>query len=1063
MVKNMAEINSQTISVGNPTLNREFFIKNNSNIGKQATAILGNAVLGQPFVPDFSSNFNSTVNLQNEYFNAFSTKNGSYIENALQFDRNIIPYLSAYSVLSNGGQLNFTRLAGLDLAQKDPGNPNYAGLKPGFLIDPTQKIYACYLELQRAPARVNQFNYNLLSTNNVERVLVGYILTAKNVTLSVSLGETINDEKIFKLIITGATNLSTETNTFSQFTVQENIKSAAYDNVIFSFNKRNHDNFFWKNVLNLNELRLDEFGYTFIYYKDVMNDILDSYTINDCKLVNISNVPNIKNFQQEFKYANTPWIVSQGFYSLNELSDRRDLRHRVKKLFRIHAINPGKYSNQLGIKITPRTLNNHLEYASFDLHLINTRTDTTIFEFNNLDLNQDSVNFIGRVIGTQFTYFDLATRRIVTQGEYLQQNPWIRVELSNEVLSGNLKLNTIPAGFLGYNRLNDITDGSNTVKSNYLNYVACTQMDLDSDTLFEKHTWGKNFKNIEVIRINRDNRKKKFNAAFKKKIDNQNFSETIVQSIDYYNRIHYSYYNQDLVQDRATYNEEYLNQYFFESNSSNILTHQYDDMFHLEKIYLLNEKKENNYLQRWDLAKYQHDGNSIKNLIFPASIVKNSLFPIQASVDTIKEIFYYFTINQKSITKSFDENYNSEYARVDSIEEVNFFDDQTSVLSFSLNLTGGFDGLNMFDENEFAITDIGLNNSKYLRELYKIGLDIINQETNGQNEIIYLPEIYQPEIVEYATQLISQNGYSMLLLDKPLMNNADEIIYCKNLLSLPDSSPESDFSGYLKWAFKKYVYKYSTANINVEEQDKINIVNTLQSAKYNQTLSQVSSYMNYCLCEINNTVDTTLINDGITRNIVLPAGVMAVSILSNYSNNINNMRNPISNVFVTNIGSIMLKNVYCNLINYDNPAMQSNIQLINLLQNNFFYIDLKNRLNTYTFFSNKTHAFTSNNPPVLSRLNIRNILCNLKRTIKLASLLLLFEQIKSQKEVLKRLNLLYTSILISFQNRGEIAEFKIKLDEESTTTEDLLNNLLRGAIFVKFRGQSNIEIVKFEI
>jgi hypothetical protein len=221
--------------------------------------------------------------------------------------------------------------------------------------------------------------------------------------------------------------------------------------------------------------------------------------------------------------------------------------------------------------------------------------------------------------------------------------------------------------------------------------------------------------------------------------------------------------------------------------------------------------------------------------------------------------------------------------------------------------------------------------------------------------------------------------------------------------------------------------------------------------------------MNYCLCEINNTVDTTLINDGITRNIVLPAGVMAVSILSNYSNNINNMRNPISNVFVTNIGSIMLKNVYCNLINYDNPAMQSNIQLINLLQNNFFYIDLKNRLNTYTFFSNKTHAFNSNNPPVLSRLNIRNILCNLKRTIKLASLLLLFEQIKSQKEVLKRLNLLYTSILISFQNRGEIAEFKIKLDEESTTTEDLLNNLLRGAIFVKFRGQSNIEIVKFEI
>ena len=76
-------------------------------------------------------------------------------------------------------------------------------------------------------------------------------------------------------------------------------------------------------------------------------------------------------------------------------------------------------------------------FRSFHIHLIDKKGENKIYEFNNLNLNPDSQDFIGRVIGTARKYYDHDIKRIVEEGDYAIQNPWIRVEISEQVINLN--------------------------------------------------------------------------------------------------------------------------------------------------------------------------------------------------------------------------------------------------------------------------------------------------------------------------------------------------------------------------------------------------------------------------------------------------------------------------------------------------------------------------------------------------------------------------------------------------------------------------------------------------
>ena len=133
-------------------------------------------------------------------------------------------------------------------------------------------------------------------------------------------------------------------------------------------------------------------------------------------------------------------------------------------LFKLYALDDGEAGNdRFRILISNiRTGINQSDYGSFDLSLEAFDSDPvngeTLIAWKRLSLDPDSKNFIGRVIGDRHVYYDFDReankQRLIEEGEYEVRNNYVRVELHNNVSSGLIPSNTLVAGFGNYTTLN---------------------------------------------------------------------------------------------------------------------------------------------------------------------------------------------------------------------------------------------------------------------------------------------------------------------------------------------------------------------------------------------------------------------------------------------------------------------------------------------------------------------------------------------------------------------------------------------------------------------------------
>lgn len=138
-------------------------------------------------------------------------------------------------------------------------------------------------------------------------------------------------------------------------------------------------------------------------------------------------------YSAEYTNAITPWIVS------------RVIGGTVRNLFKVHTVSDGDSSNrEVKISIANIDINNN----RFDLivrryeYNDGVAIGTSGYErFSNLELNESSNNYIGRVIGT-------------TDKVYEQVSKYITIEMAESVPS-----NTVPAGFRGYSLRNSTISG----------------------------------------------------------------------------------------------------------------------------------------------------------------------------------------------------------------------------------------------------------------------------------------------------------------------------------------------------------------------------------------------------------------------------------------------------------------------------------------------------------------------------------------------------------------------------------------------------------------------------
>ena len=134
-----------------------------------------------------------------------------------------------------------------------------------------------------------------------------------------------------------------------------------------------------------------------------------------------------------------------------------------RPLFKVVALNePGDWSNRnikISIQDIKRSPDNDSDYGTFSVvvrHLSDSDNVVRVLEqFNNCDLNPDSLNYLGRKIGTKYTSWSSTERRYVEYGDWNNVSKYIRVDINSDVDAGLTSADLLPFGFQGIVKYKD--------------------------------------------------------------------------------------------------------------------------------------------------------------------------------------------------------------------------------------------------------------------------------------------------------------------------------------------------------------------------------------------------------------------------------------------------------------------------------------------------------------------------------------------------------------------------------------------------------------------------------
>ena len=154
-------------------------------------------------------------------------------------------------------------------------------------------------------------------------------------------------------------------------------------------------------------------------------------------------------YNTRFTSPSTPWFLSQPFGTTEY------------ELFRIESIDDGAYANKLykiSIANIKASLDDSNRYGTFNLQIRDwndTDASPVILEqFTNCTLDPDSSNYIAKLIGDRKVYFhfdaiDPRERRIVATGTYKNSSKYVRVVMNDLVTRKLVPANSLPFGFNG--------------------------------------------------------------------------------------------------------------------------------------------------------------------------------------------------------------------------------------------------------------------------------------------------------------------------------------------------------------------------------------------------------------------------------------------------------------------------------------------------------------------------------------------------------------------------------------------------------------------------------------
>ena len=426
--------------------------------------LIGQSQKGPAFVPVTVANFSE-----------FESKFGGY-------NINMPATYAADLFLKYKNALTFTRVlgAGSNSEFSDFEKTNEFGIvkNAGFFVSGStaKNGYVQFISAEHNVPSSEAFGYPIFTNNdsisdlnsaNLLRCMLFFATTSRGIiapssttvvdALSVEPSE-VNVEDTFKLIISSSLGA-----TFGNDEDVPGIK-------VFSVSLNPSSPNYIANVLNSDPTKFVEYQHVLYAHFPIDSNLAtpisasvlygSQTTVNTIDNKNITAKEAFGRFDARYSAPSTQYFISQPFGD------------KEFDLFKFESLDDGDYSsNQYKISITNLKMSEDdtNPYGTFTVlvrHWSDNDRDLKLLEqFTNCNLNPNSVNYIGKVIGDYKVYFnhDASSeieRGLRLSGKFANRSKYVRVVLSSELEKGLVPEKALPFGFSGLNVLKTSFDGT---------------------------------------------------------------------------------------------------------------------------------------------------------------------------------------------------------------------------------------------------------------------------------------------------------------------------------------------------------------------------------------------------------------------------------------------------------------------------------------------------------------------------------------------------------------------------------------------------------------------------
>ena len=674
---------------------------------------------------------------------------------------------------------------------------------------------------------------------------------------------------------------------------------------------------------------------------DAKEDVALLLTSSVARGATAANKPIYEDFADRFSHAKTPFVISQAFGA------------SPKNLFRIHLLSAGanvsdKY--KFSIENIRKSSSSASDYGTFDL-LVRRFNDTdeepkVLESFRGVSLDPGSDRYIGRVVGDQNIYynFDVAesSQKLIVDGNHPVRSRYIRVEISDDVENSNIDKSALPFGFRGPDHL--VTSGSLLSNENEerVYFVPTAVQSMIEPPIPYRQSVA-------------------LGLGLSKKSDNR------------------FYWGINTV--RQTSATQPNKSDLFDKSFNTYVKH-----FPNHRIGFPNFSVGNNAGVA-DVSGTVLDSDRFNNNKFT---LENIL--VRTGSDTLADPEQWLSASYKRAGSiSANETDKTRAFSADDLGKVG----NIKFAKFTFISQGGFDGVNLFDEEKSK-----LSNTSVFREVsndegsagvsnntvasYRKALDVMNSKTDVDIQILAVPGIRHSSVTDFAIQKIENRFDAIYIMD-------------------------------------------------IEERDQVNTIIT-SSVQKPHVANTVTSFKNRAL-------DTSfaaayfpdvVVNDPNTNTLVqVPP---SVAVLGAYS-----LNDKVAHPWFAPAGfsrgalnSVEVASVRLNRTNLDD-LYEADINPITAFPGT-----------GVTIWGQKTLQAANS---ALDRINVRRLLIDIRRKVKSVANSLLFEP--NREETLEKFTALVNPILQRVQEQSGVDRYKAVIDSSTTTQADVENNTIRGKIFIQ--------------